>query len=541
MTSVKKQIIEFFLDFEESLDAAVQKQYPWVGEYRVLSKSLDARGANKGKRPRYQYRLDVVAKGEKFDQPKMDFTNLGPLPKKPIIVGAGPAGLFAALRLAQHGIPCIILERGSKASERMKKIARFWRYGILDPEDNVCYGEGGAGLFSDGKLITRIKSPLISDVMHSLVEFGAPQEIAYISDPHLGSNKIRQLISRMTEKLQSLGVEIHYGARVEQLIIENGKAVAGVEYSIETSPGKREQRKIHSDHVILAFGHSATQFYYSLADQNIPMAAKDFAIGVRMEHSRRFIDQAQFGLFADSPLLGAARYRLSYHDHQDERGTYSFCMCPGGHVLSSGTEMDGIVTNGMSNFSRSSPWSNAALVVTVRAGQDYKLEEKTSDVNKHLQGLLFQRQVEQKAFAYSKERASGKEIPAQDLASFMKGNFPNNLPKSSCPSGTVKANLQQLLPNFVIEHLQQGLDSFAKQIPGLISSDALLLAPETRTSSPLKLLRDEANLQSPGIHGLYPCGEGAGHAGGITSAAVDGIKVAMALIASAKNYHQTLA
>ncbi|OFZ17180.1 MAG: hypothetical protein A2X86_01645 [Bdellovibrionales bacterium GWA2_49_15] len=524
-----RSILDIILNFDESLDNHLKAHFPWVGDYRLLSRSLDARGANKGKIPRYHYQLEALGKGEQFEQPKTTYAQLTPLTLPPLIVGAGPAGLFCALRLLEHGVPSIILERGSIAPERMRKIARYWRQGILDPDDNVCFGEGGAGLFSDGKLLTRVKSPHISYVMQRLADFGAPPEITFVADPHLGSNKIRAIIGRLTQFLQEKGVQIFYNARVEELCFDKNGRVSGLEYSELKKNGQR--RQLQSEHVILAFGHSATDFYRHLHKIQIPMSAKDFAVGVRMEHPRRLIDQAQLGNFCLSPLLGSARYRLSFHSKSSNRGTYSFCMCPGGHVLSSGTEADGLVTNGMSNMARRAPWSNSALVVGVRAASDLVPENV-------LAGLNFQRSIEAKAFQFSKKFATGRELPAQKIVDFMRRKQSPVLPQSSCPSGLVSASLDELLPAFVSQHLREALTHFEQQIPGILGPEGLLLAPETRTSSPLRVLRDEMTLASPGQPGLYPCGEGAGYAGGITSAAVDGVKVALALLA-ATHGHQT--
>ncbi|TNF03604.1 MAG: hypothetical protein EP326_02245 [Deltaproteobacteria bacterium] len=514
------QILTFTLDFETDLEEYLSTRHPEVIDFRILSESLDARKANRGRRPKVQYRIEVINKGEKFTPWQEVFTNLGSLPKKPLIIGAGPAGLFCALRLAEYGVPSVIFERGSKAHERMKHIARFWRYGEFDSEDNVCFGEGGAGLFSDGKLITRVKSPYVQYVMNKFVDFGAPPETAWTSNPHLGSNKIRGLISAITDYLISKGCQIHYNTKVDELLYENNKIV-GI---------KDHRGLIHeSDHVILAVGHSASDMYQHLKDKNVQMEQKSFAVGVRVEHKRSLIDQIQYGDFSKTGKLGAARYRLSYEDETTKKGTYSFCMCPGGYVLSSGTEADGIVVNGMSNFARNAPWSNAALVVSVEKGKDFD----PSDV---LAGLSFQRSIEKKAYTLSCEKASGKEVPAQTVKSFLDGKVEKNLPSTSCPSKIFSEKMDEVLPEFIIDHLREALLQFEKKMPGFVSQDGMLLAPETRTSAPVTIPRDKETLESISHSGLYPCGEGAGYAGGITSAAVDGVKVAMSVLKTAKNF-----
>jgi len=512
--------IQFVLDFEEDVENYLNKRHPKMVDYRILSKALDARGSNRGKRPRYNYHIEIIRAGEKFSGVKEVFKDLGEFKNKPIIIGAGPGGLFCALRLAEYGIPSILIERGERAHKRMKHIARYWRYGEFNTENNVCYGEGGAGLFSDGKLITRVKSPYVQYVMNRLVDFGAPEETAYISNPHLGSNKIRMLINKISDSLIESGCEIYYNTRVDELLYED-HSVKGVKLS--------DGRSLYSDRVVLATGHSAKEMYKHLEDHNVSMAAKDFSVGVRIEHPRELIDRIQYGDFAGS-YLGAARYRLSYENKATHKGTYSFCMCPGGYVLSSGTDADGIVVNGMSNYARNSRWSNSALVVSVKGGEDFSTD-------KVLNGLDFQRKIEKKAYEKSCELATGKELPAQTLRDFLDGNIGKTaLPKTSTPSGIVEAQLNTILPEFVSSHLRDALIQFDRRMSGFVSKNALLLAPETRTSAPVTILRDKHTLESVSHTGLYPCGEGAGHAGGITSAAVDGVRIAMSMIFSEKDY-----
>lgn len=513
--------IEFALKFNEDLKQYLTKNYPEVLDYRILSQSLDARGASRGKTPTYTYILEIKTKDSEFSKLTEEFPQLGNLKTKPIIIGAGPAGLFCALRLAEYGVPSIVLERGAKASERMLEISKHWRRGIFNEETNVCFGEGGAGLFSDGKLITRVKSDYIQYVMNKFVEFGAPAETAFMSNPHLGSNKIRTIISKITDNLKSKGCEIYYHERVEKLLSENGK-MSGV----ETSSGK----KYLSDHIILATGHSAQNIYQECKRLKVAYKAKDFAVGVRIEHPRSYIDQLQYGEFCQSGELGAARYRLSYQNQETQKGTYSFCMCPGGYVLSSGTEKDGIVVNGMSNYARNSPWSNSALVVTVKSGIDFSPGED------QLGGMHFQHLIEKKAFEISKNFSTGKELPSVRLPDFMNGKISQDLPKSSSPSGLVKANFAEIFPDFIIKHLQIAMEEFNRSLPGYKYKEALLLAPETRTSAPVTIIRDKQTFESVSHQGLYPCGEGAGYAGGITSAAVDGVKVAMSILKKEKNY-----
>ncbi len=513
--------IQFTLDFNEDVEAYLETHHKEMTDYRILNQALDARGAQRGKVPRYTYNIEILQAGEQFEAARESFPQIESFKTPPIIIGGGPGGLFCALRLADYGVPSIVIERGDRAHNRMLHISRHWRYGEFNTENNVCYGEGGAGLFSDGKLITRIKSPFVQYVMNRFVDFGAPKETAYISNPHLGSNKIRALINKMTEYLVSKGCIVKYNTRVDRLITKDNTVIG-----VELNNGE----KLYSNHVVLATGHSASEMYHHLQNLNVDMKQKDFAIGVRIEHPREVIDSIQYGKFAGQEL-GAARYRLSYEDPTSKKGTYSFCMCPGGYVLSSGTEADGIVVNGMSNYARNSRWSNAALVVSVRAGIDFSSE-------KLLAGLDFQHKIEQRAYNESKTRATGRELPAQTLKEFMDHSLNPDATgiKTSTPSGIVKTEMRNVLPDFVTKHLANALTKFDDNLKGFISDKALLIAPETRTSAPVTILRNKETMESTSHHGLYPCGEGAGHAGGITSAAVDGVKIAMSLLKIEKGF-----
>jgi len=431
--------LQFILDFDENIDSFLKTEYPNYIDYRVVRKSLDARGANRGKKPRYEYQIEVIFAGENFSAHYEKFLDLSSKNLNPIIVGSGPAGLFCALRLLEYGIKSTIIERGTTSSERMVKISKYWKSGVIDPESNVSFGEGGAGLFSDGKLITRIKSPYVSYIMKKLVDFGAPKETAYLSNPHLGSNKIRKLITVITKYLKEQGCIIHFNTKMKRIILNN-EEVHGIEV---------EDGTIHySNKIILATGHSARDVYHHLAEINCDLKAKDFAVGVRVEHGRNLINEIQLGEFSNSELLETANYRLTCHNKKTDRGTYSFCMCPGGYILSSGTEANGLVTNGMSNFSRSAPWSNSALVTSVVAGKDF---------NGVLGGIEFQKNIEHKAYIYSKEFATGKELPAQGIQDFLAGNKSRTLLKSSCPSGLISINLESILPEFITEHLKVSL------------------------------------------------------------------------------------
>ncbi len=494
------------IGIDEDLEERLQWMVPEHGPYRILRQSVDARRRHS---PKFVYSLEVAGKGEILPEPEYLVEKVNQkVSNRPIIIGSGPAGLFAALRLVERGIPCLLLERGSQSEERIRGINRFWRYGELDRRNNVCFGEGGAGLYSDGKLITRIKSPYIPYVLHRLVKFGAPKEIQYLSNPHVGSDKIRRLIPQLRNFLLANGCEIKFNEQVTELLTE-GKQITGV----KTEKGFEYQ----SSQVILATGHSSTDMLTHLSELGVFLEGKSFAMGLRIEHSQQEINQIQFREFASHPKLGSANYRLTYHDEKTKTGVYSFCMCPGGYVLSSGTEPDGLVCNGMSNFNRNSPFANSAIVITI--DHDLNFGKKT------LGGLEFRRELEQRAFLAVQKAGGTKELPAQSLQAFIAGKT-GTVRRGSSPSGEKAVRLDDLLPKFMTQYFQQGLKSFENKMPGFISSTAQLYGIESRTSCPVRVTRDENTLESVSHFGLYPCGEGAGYAGGITSAACDGIRVA---------------
>lgn len=483
---------------------------PDLQSYRILKKSIDARGI---KKPEWIYSLETFAKNEQIPDDKIILEKTAEHSSlRPLIVGAGPAGLFAALRLVERGLKPILFERGSPCEKRLLAINKYWRYGTLDLDDNVCFGEGGAGLYSDGKLITRIKSPFIPYVMDRLVQFGAPEEIKYLANPHVGSDKIRRVIPIMRRYLLEQGCEIQFNAKVETLIFE-GDSVTGLTL--------KDGRKFHSPAVILATGHSATDMLEHLYEAGVRMEGKSFALGLRVEHSQEFINQVQYGEYKDNPELGAANYKLTHHDHKNEIGVYSFCMCPGGYILSSGTEADGVVSNGMSNYKRNSPLANAAIVVSINHERLFG-----KDV---FGGMKFRRHIEHEAFLSVQKRGGTKQLPVQDVLSFMTGTESTNSTTSS-PSGVVNTRMDQLLPASIHLRLVEALEDFDRKMKGFISPKAQLHGMETRTSCPLRIPRDPETYQSKSHRGLYPAGEGAGYAGGITSAACDGVRIAEAVL-----------
>ncbi len=508
---------QVFKDVKVAIDETLEEKLallsPSWGQFRILRQSVDARRSGA---PHWVYTVEVYAPDEK---PSIDSYTVEPIvppktAKKPLIIGSGPAGLFAAIRLCERGIPCRLLERGSMGPQRIHAINRYWRYGELDENNNVCFGEGGAGLYSDGKLITRIKSPWIPYVMDRLVRFGAPEEIRYLANPHVGSDRIRRVIPKIREYLLAQGCELQFDTRVTRLLYD-GDSVCGV----ETQDG----RKFHSDHVVLATGHSAEDIFQHLSTNGVALEGKSYAIGLRIEHPQKLINQIQFRQAAEHPALGAANYKLVRTDERTGIGVYSFCMCPGGYVLSSGTSHEGIVANGMSNYHRNSPFANAAMVVTV--------EHKKLFGDDLFGGMKFRAQLEKRAQQMVRKQGGTRELPVQKLTDFLSGRKGEALP-SSCPSGVVPARLDELLPSWMRDELKESLEQFNQNMKGFISEQAQFHAIESRTSCPIRITRDAETLQSTSHRGLYPTGEGAGYAGGITSAACDGIRVAEAITES---------
>lgn len=503
---------------DEDLEERLQWLAPSWSDYRILRKSVDAR---KRHDLRFVYTLEVAENGQKIAKPqiKLEPHNIRTKIPPPIIIGSGPAGLFAALRFVERGLPCLLFERGSKAEKRITGINRFWRYGELDLRNNVCYGEGGAGLYSDGKLITRIKSPHIPYVLNRLVQFGAPSEIEYLSNPHVGSDKIRRVIPKLREFLQKNSCQIFYDTKVDELLFDSNSVIG-----VQTEYGQ----KFYSDHIILATGHSAEDMLHHLHERGVHLDGKSFAVGLRVEHPQNIINQIQYRQYAEHPKLGSANYKLAHHNKQSNIGVYSFCMCPGGYVLSSGTEPNGVVCNGMSNFNRNSPFANAALVVSID-------HEKTfsSDI---MGGLKFRKELEKNAFLSVKKTGGSKELPAQKLVDFISSKL-SEVPKGSSPSGAVPVRLDELLPVSLKNSLLEGILDFDKSMKGFMSEKAVLYGVETRTSCPIRVTRDTETLESISHRGLYPCGEGAGYAGGITSAACDGIKIVEKIIQSLESKH----
>lgn len=497
-------------------------------EFSIFKRGVDARKANA---ILLVYSLDVSVNNEakllaRFAKdphvkPAPDtsyqFVATAPseLKSRPVIVGFGPAGIFAALILAQSGFKPIVLERGKRVRERTKDTWDFWRKSKLNPESNVQFGEGGAGTFSDGKLYSQIKDPKHygRKVLQEFVKAGAPEEIMYVSHPHIGTFRLVGMVEEMRKTIESLGGEIRFESRVDDIEIKNDE-VQGV--VLQTG------ERIATNHLILAVGHSARDTFEMLYKKGIYIEAKPFSIGFRIEHPQSLIDRARHGANAQHPILGAADYKLVHHA-SNGRSVYSFCMCPGGTVVAAASEQGRVVTNGMSQYSRNERNANAGIVVGITPEIDFP--------GHPLAGMALQRELEAKAYALG---GSNYAAPGQLIGDFL-ANKPSTKFGEVMPSytpGVHLTNLDSALPEFAITAIREAIPAFAKQIKGFDLADGILTGVETRTSSPIRIKRDDESLQSINTKGLYPCGEGAGYAGGILSAGVDGIKVAEAVALS---------
>lgn len=431
-----------------------------------------------------------------------------PVDGRPLVIGTGPAGLFCGLVLAQYGYRPIVLERGQRVEERSRTVEDYWKTGRLNTETNVQFGEGGAGTFSDGKLTTRINDRRCEKVLEEFRSFGAPEEISYKAKPHIGTDNLKRVVANMRKEIERLGGTVHFNTKAADLIIRSGR-ICGV----TTGSGET----IETNVAVLAIGHSARDTFQMLYDRGVPFQQKPFSIGVRIEHPQELIDYAQYGTASGHPALGAADYQLFQKGTQ--RTAYSFCMCPGGIVVAAASEPQSIVTNGMSEFSRSRENANSALVVSVGPG-DFATQHP-------LGGMEFQRKWERLAYAAG---GSSNSAPVQRLEDFLEGRAGGlGSVRPSYTGETRCADINLCLPPYVTDCMKQAIPYFDRKLKGFGLKDALLTGVETRTSSPVRIPRNEL-LECIGIEGLYPCGEGAGYAGGIVSAAVDGIKVAEQIV-----------
>lgn len=474
-----------------------------VETVRVTRRAIDARG----KQPRWVVNLAVklVTELDTFEDvwevPAPEVANPE---KRCVIVGAGPAGLFAALRFADAGVPCVLIERGARMDKRHRRARKLRAERLLDTETNLCFGEGGAGTYSDGKLYTRKKSPQVRAVYQRLVEMGADPDILVDAHPHIGTNRLIRVISRLTEHLADRGVELRFDTRVDDLVVTNGRVQSVI----------CGDEQFDADAVILATGHSARDTYTMLANRGVQMAPKPFAVGARVEHPQTLIDSIQFGRSAGHPALGSAEYFLKCQ--RGDRGIYSFCMCPGGFIIPTPTETGHLNVNGMSNESRGNRFGNAALVVTVNP-DDFAPDGDA------LKGLEFQRQIEKATFELG---GSDYTAPAARLTDYCAGRGSTTLPaRTSYRPALNPADITSVLPPYVNNAIAEAVTVFNRRLKGYLTEEAVIVASETTTSSPIRIVRDES-LQSVSVIGLYPTGEGAGYAGGIVSSAIDGMRVA---------------
>lgn len=487
--------------------AALSMQPQKISAVKVLKRSIDARGR------KVVYRMMVQVY---IDQPYQPESHIVHYPnvqfgRPVIIVGAGPAGIFAALQCIESGLKPVILERGKDVKQRRRDLANINKQGLVNPESNYCFGEGGAGTYSDGKLYTRsTKRGDVNQVLKMFVAHGADEDILIDARPHIGTNKLPQIITAMRETILNAGGEFYFDTKVTALLVEFNK-IKGVKLT--------SGEKMTADAVILATGHSARDVFEMLHHQNILIEAKPFALGVRIEHPQEIIDRAQYHCEYRGPDLPPSYYNLV--EQVDDRGVFSFCMCPGGIIAPCATGENEIVVNGWSPSKRNNPFANSGTVVQIN------MEDVTGDDSDPFKMLGFQQAVERAAF-----KAGGGNLvaPGQRMVDFVEGRLSNDLPLNSYLPGTKSTELKEVLPGWIHKRLQKALPAFGKKMKGYYTNEAILVGVESRTSSPVKIPRDKETLQHPQVKGLFPCGEGAGYAGGIISAAIDGINCALATL-----------
>ena len=488
-----------------------------IKKVHILRKAIDARRRH-GAEIKFIYNLDVELISDKTvadrEQKNKSEIQLPHTSLNPIVVGFGPAGMFAALTLAKAGLKPLIFERGADVDTRQAKVDKFFSDGILDTASNVQFGEGGAGTFSDGKLTTRLNDDLMAEIIETFIEAGAPEEIRYLQKPHIGTDKLRIVVKNIREKIIALGGKVFFNAQITDIEIKSGAVKAVI---------VNNDQRFETDSVFLAIGHSARDTYEMLMNRGVEMEAKAFAVGVRIEHPQEMIDRTQYGVDAGNTKLPVADYMLTFKDEANNRGAYTFCMCPGGQVVAAASEENQVVTNGMSNYRRDSGIANAAVLTTV-SPVDF-----TDFGRDPLCGVRFQRHYEALAF-----ELGGRNYfaPVQTVGDFLNGRSGSTqfLTTPTYPIGFKAVDLHKCLPDYVTTTLAAALRAFDRKIKGFAGDDVVMTGVETRTSAPCRILRNKEDYQSINTKGLYPIGEGAGYSGGIMSSALDGMKAGKLLL-----------
>jgi uncharacterized protein len=494
----------------DCIQKTIQKVYGKIvtkEQFRIIKRSIDARS----RVIKYNLSIEIIEKNQSFEDKSTKFPQNNVLNSKVVhIIGAGPAGLFAGLRAIELGLKPIIFERGKDVRSRRRDLAKLNKEGIVNPESNYCFGEGGAGTYSDGKLYTRSKKRGdVLKVLNAFVQFGADENILIEAHPHIGTNKLPQIIVNIRDFIIKSGGEVHFESKLTDIELKNNAAKT---FTINFS------KQIECENLILATGHSARDIFELLHKKGIEIKSKGFALGVRIEHLQSVIDKIQYHGRLSDELLPPASYSLV--TQADKKGVYSFCMCPGGIIAPCATDVNEVVTNGWSPSKRNNPYSNSGIVVAIDPS-DFKNHENNPFVC-----LDFQKMVEKKCW-----EAAGKsqKIPAQCLIDFIDGKVSDSIPRSSYQPGVVSVDLNQILPSQISKRLKLAFQDFGKKMPGFLTNDAVLHAPESRTSSPVQIPRNQETFEHTSIKGLYPCAEGAGYAGGIVSAAIDGLNCVEAI------------
>lgn len=528
VNQIKLSIDEDISTMQKKIEKKLKIGSEEIVSFNIFKESIDARKGTIN----FVYTVDVEVKNQDKVLKKNKDVCVTPdfsykeveegensLKERPVVIGTGPAGIFAGLILARRGYNPILLERGRDVATRTKDVDEFWKKGILNTESNVQFGEGGAGTFSDGKLTTRIKDKRCRKVLEEFVKAGAPPEILYSYKPHIGTDILKIVVKNMRETIESLGGEIRFEHKVTDFFIEDGEIKA---LQINGSG------ILKTDHVVLAIGHSARDTYEVLNERKVQIRQKPFSIGVRIEHPQTLIDESQYGKHKDNKKLGAADYRLTYQA-TNGRAAYTFCMCPGGEVVAAASEENMVATNGMSEYKRDKENANSALLIQVNT-DDFGSEDV-------LAGMEFQRKYERLAF----ELGGGNyNAPVQLVGDFLDDNESKKLKgvKPSYTPDVVPTDLRKCLPDFVIETMKEAIVEMDKKLHGFAREDAILTGVETRSSAPIRIEREEESLESVNTRGLFPCGEGGGYAGGIISGAVDGIRIAEKIIENFKSFKQ---